>query len=122
MFYWNIAQDVYDRNERSKEDIDESFMNEVQDEQYQTTDEEKKAGDYNYSNELIDSYLRILLKIDNTWLLSLQVDTEIVTGVISEEIQESDKKATPGDEKAKWYINQRELRTGIQERYPSLVL
>jgi hypothetical protein len=33
--------------------------------------------------------------------LSLQVDTEIVTGVISEEIQESDKKATPGDEKAK---------------------
>jgi hypothetical protein len=98
------------------------ILNEVQDEQYQTTDEEKKAGDYNYSNELIGSYLRILLKIDNTWLLSLQVDTEIVTGVISEEIQESDKKATPGDEKAKWYINQRELRTGIQERYPSLVL
>jgi hypothetical protein len=29
--------------------------------------------------------------------LSLQVDTEIT----SEEIQESDKKATPGDEKAK---------------------
>jgi hypothetical protein len=32
-------------------------MNEVKDEQYQTTDEEKKVGDYHYSNKLIDSYL-----------------------------------------------------------------
>jgi hypothetical protein len=31
--------------------------------------------------------------------LSLQVDTEIVTGVISKQKQESDKKATPRDDK-----------------------
>jgi hypothetical protein len=40
MFFHNIKQDVCDKNEGSEKDIDQSFINKVQNEQYQTAGEE----------------------------------------------------------------------------------